>query len=249
MARSQSFLKLFAIFLFGSFFSLFVQNAVAAPITAISISNNHLAGPETFYKRDEEEVDQGFQELSFVGDLGKALPKIVKEAPKIVKEIPKVIGKGGKGGKKPKEPPKKLPAPEYPNLAACEAAINTQGKAVVFYSNAQPRDAAYKFSQSPGVNGIILNNALPKLFLKKKTNVDDPGDKLYNEFLDRASLALAKKSSGTVYFVTSKAGPSSDRIWKRVEEPALHGNSAVNRIIKVDSENFADRDHNYWVRH
>lgn len=119
---------------------------------------------------------------------------------------------------------------------------------MVFYSNAFPRDAAYKFSQSPGVDGIILNNALPKLFLKKKTNVDDAGDKLYNEFLDRASLALARKSGGTVYFVTSKAGPLAERIWKRIEEPALHGNPAVKRIIRVDSEDFADRNPNYWVR-
>lgn len=265
MARSQSLLKLYAILLFGAFFSLFLQNAVAAPITAIGRSYKPLAGPEALYKRDEAEFEdfqdvvqvkatdvefaatQDDESTSLIGDINKVLhhdpPKIVKVPPKII--IPK--GKKGKG--KEKAAPSPLPSPVYPNIGQCEAAIALHGKATVFYSNAQPRDAAYKFSQSPGVNGVILNNALPKLFLKKKTNVNDPGDKLYNEFLDRASVALAKKSSGTVYFVTSKAGPMADRIWKRLEEPALHANPAVTRIVKVDSEDFAKQDHDFWVRH
>lgn len=245
MARSQLLLKLFAILLFGSFSSLFVRNAVAAPITAVSIPNNHLAGPDTFYKRDNlleyEDFQDGIQteatqaeEInhldSFIGDLGKAL-KII---PKIIKKI--------KPGPKPK-----LPSTVYPSLAACEAVINTQGKPVVFFSNAVPRDAADRFAQV-GVDGVVLSNAFPKLFLKKRTDVDDPGDKLYTEFLDRVSLALANKSADTVYLVTSKAGPMADRTWARIEEPALHANPAVKRIIRVDSEDTRNRDPNYWVR-
>ncbi|TLD36550.1 hypothetical protein E2P81_ATG02332 [Venturia nashicola] len=241
MARSQSLLKLFTILLFGSLFFLFVQNAVATPITAVSTPNNHLTSPETFYERDDplelEDFQDGIQteatqvSRGFLPGLGKALGKITKIVPKIINKF--------KG--KPKIPP-----PIYPSYAAIEAAMNTQGKPVVFFSNSVPKNAALELAEA--VDGVFLRKTLPRFYLKKQTNVDDPENKLHTEFLKRCSLALARKSSGTVYLVTSRAGgPRSDSFWTRIEEPALLVNPAVTKIIRVDSEDTKIWN-DYWDR-
>ena len=213
------------------------KTAVAAPIHAISAPHFLERGLIDIYQRDITASEA--QALEF------APPPPTKPAPGPAKP-PTGPAKPPTGPTKPPPPPSP-PAPVYPTLAECEAAMNLASRAPVFYSNSDPKDAAYKFSQLPGVNGVTLNNALPKRFMTKRSG-PDPENKLFDKFLDNASEALAKKSSGTVYFVTSKEGPKSDRIWVRVEEPALHRNLAVKRIVKVDSEDLSKRDNDFWVR-
>lgn len=273
MARSKPLLKLLAILLFLSFFSLFVQNAVAAPLTAVSTTNienfqdgiqteatqaeekNHPVDLDAFNdlpkrwsrtKRDDLLPVKNFQERTQAeaaqveqthqpDGLWDGLVRVAFEI------IPKIFQKL-RG-----TPRAALRVPLYPDLAACERAINTRGKPIVFYSNSEPKDAPIRFAMSPSVNGVVLSTALPRGFLLRKEG-EDEGGRLHQEFLERVSLALSNKSKGDIYFVTSKAGPKPESIWTKIEEPALKANLAVNRIIKVDSEKTSNRDHNFWVR-
>jgi hypothetical protein len=235
MARtrlSNSLLRLFNLLLICLLSSVLLETVVAAPIHAVSAPHFLKRSSLSIYQRDITSAETELLELT--------TPPPNKPAPAKPQPGP------SKPPAKPAPPP--TPPPVYPNLRECENAINLGGKTVVFYSNADPGDAAYKFSVSPGINGVILNNALPKGFMKKRSGPDD-GNRLYNQFLNDASKALALKSSGSVYFVTSKEGPKEDKIWKQVEEPALHANLAVKRIIKVDSGDFSKRDNDFWVRH
>lgn len=354
MVRSRLPLKLFSILLFGSFFPrVFILNAVAAPVTVVGIPNNHLAGVNIFYKRNDFLKSENFQDdiqtsatptseeknhhpndpdpfhdpskrdsLSNLGNLQERIQASAKQASgikqpdglfdglgKLFQFIPKILQKIRGGSKKdsnkasndvpnkasnnvpnkapikdsnkastsnsnkastsnfnkaptsdsnkdpnkassPTKPPTKpkLPLPVYPDYAACYAAINTQGKTVVYYTNLHPKSAALTFAKHR-VDGIVLGNALPKGFMRKETwGVDDHEGKEFTAFLERVSLALSRKSEGTVYFVTSKEGPKADSIWKTIEEPALHANPRVDRIVRVESEDLTKEYHDFWVR-
>lgn len=279
MAPSLSLLKLFAILLFTSFFffPLFVQNAIATPIT---ISNHFLASPETFYKQDEATIFDHSQdnplaspETFYKGDEATiydnsldnllASPEtfyrrdeattsdnplkrdgvskgLVGPFGKVLTFITKLWTPAGKKKPVPRKGVAKAgPIPVYPSQAQCEAEIHTYGRPVVFFSNSHDKKAPLYFAESVG--GVCLIDTVSNGYIRRNRNIEDPGGKIYTQFLQRMSLALARKSAGTVYIVTQKAGPMPGRMWERIEEPALRANPAVKKVVRVNSEDFNDR--------
>ncbi|KAE9989669.1 hypothetical protein EG327_002390 [Venturia inaequalis] len=226
MAPSLSLLKLFAILLFTSFFffPLFVQNAIATPIT---ISNHFLASPETFYKQDEATIFDNSQDNLLAS--------------------PKTFYKGDEATIYDNSLDNLLASPEtFYRRDKATTSDNplkrdgvSKGLVVVFFSNSHDKKAPLYFAESVG--GVCLIDTVSNGYIRRNRNIEDPGGKIYTQFLQRMSLALARKSAGTVYIVTQKAGPMPGRMWERIEEPALRANPAVKKVVRVNSEDFNDR--------
>ncbi|KAE9972451.1 hypothetical protein EG328_004982 [Venturia inaequalis] len=235
MTTSPLLPKLFAILFFTSFFfSLFVQNAAATPITT---SNNLLTSPETLYKRTEAGFFDGPDDKDenparkFLGFIHKVFPG------------PRGGRRQGPGRKKTKN--RKKHDTDYPDQAECDEEVSTKGKPVVFSTNFNDKLIPSVFAKTVG--GVTLSDTVSAGFMRKNPKVKDPRGQVYDDFLERLGLALAKKSSGTVYVVDAKI-ETSNKVWKKFQEPALHANPRVTKLIRVNSVNFADRTV-LWEKH
>ncbi|KAG8532479.1 uncharacterized protein KY384_002356 [Bacidia gigantensis] len=125
----------------------------------------------------------------------------------------------------------------YPDLTKCREKVSVAKDKSVFYSGVgKHEDKPQSFAdQLP--NGVLLREAYPSGFTDK--NDDWTG---YKKFLERASQAFAEKSSGIVYVLlpTDKTDISK-KVWTKIEKDKLTSNSAVERIVKVDPDDFTKK--------
>jgi hypothetical protein len=108
----------------------------------------------------------------------------------------------------------------------------------VFYSRVgKHEDKPQKFADS--IQGTLLREAYPEKFTDK--NDDWTG---YTKFLQRASQAFAKATSGVTHVLLPTDGSTdlSKKVWIKFEKPALIADGgACNRIVKVDPDDFAKK--------
>ncbi|KAL9583574.1 MAG: hypothetical protein Q9212_002623 [Teloschistes hypoglaucus] len=129
--------------------------------------------------------------------------------------------------------------PEYPDLDKCREKVTVAKDKSVFYSRVgEHEDKPQKFAdQLP--NGVLLREAYPSGF----TDKSDQFSGSYKKFLERASQAFAEKSSGVVHVLlpTDNTDIDKKKVWPKFEKPALLANQNVERIVKVDPDDFSKK--------
>lgn len=125
----------------------------------------------------------------------------------------------------------------YPDLDKCREKVSVAKDKSVFYSAVgKHEDKPQKFAdQLP--DGVLLREAYPSDFTDRNDQWTG-----YKKFLERASQAFAEKSSGIVHVLLPTDNTNIDnKVWTKIEKPALTSSGSVTRIVKVDPDDFTKK--------